>query len=201
MPLAWLVLAGGSALVLLPLSWALGQGVRGQDVSARIQLVTLSVSALLAAPLLSVVLRVLKSATHHRPLGAATFALVAALVIVGCLALVGRLAAHAGPQGSAKAQRPARFALIALAVVGGLGTLLAALPLLSAGVIDALLLVGVATVLAARGWPAPRGLLPKLGLGVVLLLVVASGALSRSDAVLQQLQAQAPVSLGWVWVW
>ncbi len=201
MPLAWLILAGGSALVLLPFSWALAQGLRGQDVSARIQLVTLGVSVLLAAPLLNVVLRVLKSATHHRPLGAATFALIAALVLIGCLALVGRLAAYAGPQASARAQRPARLALIALALVGGLGTLLAALPLLSAGVIDGLLLVGVATALTARGLPAPRGMLPKLGLGVVLLLVVTSGALSRSDAVLQQLQAQAPVSLGWLWAW
>lgn len=201
MPLAWLILAGGSALILLPVSWALAQSLRGRDESARNQLAALTVSALLAAPLLSVVLRVLKSATHHRPLGAATFALVAAITVLGCFAVLGRLAAHAGPTGSPRARGPARLALLALALLGALGTLLVALPLGSRGVLDAVLLVGVAAALAARGWPAPQGLLPKVGLGLVLALVVASAALSRPDALRDQLKTQAPVGLGWVWAW
>ena len=75
--LGWLLLAGGSALVLGPVA-ALARSARPMPPAV---LAALAGSAAVSIPL-AVFARLLHQNTHHRPLGAATFAVVALLLLV-----------------------------------------------------------------------------------------------------------------------
>lgn len=85
-PRALLAGAAGAALVLGPLTAALA--VLGPNRGAAS---AIPAGALVAAGPLALAASVLKTATHHRPLGAVTFALLAALVLLGAIALAARL--------------------------------------------------------------------------------------------------------------
>lgn len=83
--LAWLVLAASTALVLAPAA-ALLRVARPFPRQAW----SVPLGFLLALPPLIVFARILKVGTHHRPLGGATFAIVALGVVLGAIALAAR---------------------------------------------------------------------------------------------------------------
>lgn len=118
-PAVWIGLAGGSALFLGPVL-ALARGAL--DPPSRL-LGPLVGVALSAAPL-SVFAAVLKATTHHRPLGAATFA-VLALPLVGFFILVAmRFVSFADTR--PPAVRRSLHAVAVSAAVGSLAAVLAA---------------------------------------------------------------------------
>jgi hypothetical protein len=93
----WLALAGGSALVVGPVLALLR---RALATSSHL-LLPLAGVGLSAAPL-AMLGSLLKSTTHHRPLGAATFAVLALGVVVFCVLValsVGRVARRAPVDG------------------------------------------------------------------------------------------------------
>lgn len=206
LPVAWLALAGGSALVLLPFCIALRIQL-GRGASGRRQLLVLIASLGISAPVLSVLLKLLKTGTHHRPLGAATFAGLALIVVIGSFALVGRLgafAAKADDGGAGSSGNRAALALRVVAVLGALGVLYAALPLVGAAkgsLLAAALLLGGSSALCWLGVPKVSGTLARMGVAVCLALSILSGVLLRSGELLETLQKQAPVSLGAGWLW
>ncbi|MCA9641057.1 MAG: hypothetical protein H6718_08945 [Polyangiaceae bacterium] len=200
-PLAWVALVGGSALLLLPFCIALRIQL-GRGAVGRRGLMVLVASLGLSAPVLSILLKLLKTGTHHRPLGAATFAGLALISLLGALAVVGRLGSFAGRDGAA-GKRAALLLKVAVGV-GALGLLYASLPLLGAGkgaLLGALLLIGVSGALCWLGLPKVSGTLARVGVALCLLLSVMSGVLLRSGDLLETLQKQAPVSLGAGWLW
>lgn len=206
MPLAWLALIGGSAAVLFPLSLSLRRLVRAQG---GVQLSVLVAGVGLAAPLCAVLMRVLKVSTNHRPLGAATYSVLALLVTLGLLAVVGRLGVWAADD---RRSAPVVFAgkrslllLRGLAVVGALGLCYAALPVLSTSGVwlaEGLVLLGGAVALAVWRLPRVSGPLARAGLAVWLGLVVGCCAvlLSWPSEGLGLLQRVAPVCLGLGWL-
>ncbi len=82
----WATCAGSGALVLGP-ALVGARAIRGVD-----SLVVSAAAALIlcAGPLMFLG-RLIKTATHHRPLGAMTFAVIAAFVVLGAWVVVGRL--------------------------------------------------------------------------------------------------------------
>ncbi len=201
LPLAWLALVGGSALLLLPFCIALRIQL-GRGAAGRRQLMVLVATFGLSAPVLGILLKLLKTGTHHRPLGAATFAGMALIAVAGVLAVVGRLGTFAAQDTTAG--KRAGLALKLAAGVGVLGLVYAALPLLGAAkgsLLAGLLLIGASGALCWLGQPKVSGTLARAGVAVCLLLSVLSGVLLRSSALLETLQKQAPVSLGAGWLW
>jgi hypothetical protein len=113
----WIALAGGSALVLGPVVALLAVALQNPT---RL-LAPLSGVALSAAPLALLGL-VLKTQTHHRPLGAATFAVLAFVVVSFCVVVALRIA-----RAAEKREPSARRALLSLLVAGAFGSLSAVL--------------------------------------------------------------------------
>lgn len=146
---AFFVLLGGAALAFGPTLAGLTLA-RPLSGSMRAALVGLGVSALPLAKLAST----LKAATHHRPLGAVTFAVLALLLCLGCVAVSGRLlAVTAGARSSAI--RRMRGALVVAAVAGPLLLLgrATASANLREGVFDVALGLGTGAVLGLLRWP------------------------------------------------
>ncbi|MGE0323001.1 MAG: hypothetical protein AB7K71_32150 [Polyangiaceae bacterium] len=200
-PLAWLALVGGSALLLLPFCIALRIQL-GRGAAGRRGLMVLLASVGLSAPVLSILLKILKTGTHHRPLGAATFAGLALISLIGVLAAVGRLGSFAARDGAA-GKRAALLLKLAVGV-GALGLLYTCVPLLGVAkgsVFGALLLLGASGALCWLSLPKVSGSLARVGVALCLLLSVLSGVLLRSSELLETLQKQAPVSLGAGWLW
>jgi hypothetical protein len=186
---AWIVLWGGMALLAAPLAGALRSlGLRSRALAI------VACAAAFAAPALMIFARLLKANTNHRPLGAATFAIVGALVVLGTLALSGRLVAWA-------TTRARRLIVNGVAALSVLFALRLALPLLSAGmslaVLDGVLLLAAALTGALA--PVPAALEKRLltvGSSIfaiaIALAVVGTGALPSARG-----QAQsAPVAYG-----
>ncbi len=190
---AFAVCMAGCALVMAPLASALAS-VRG---SSRFRS-ALTVGVLLAAVPLVPFASILKSSTHHRPLGGVTFAVLAGLVIVGFSLVCGRFvtwAAERPPVSSA-----ARVALIALAALGTAALLLGLMQGLKGGdayqtgFYDALRVLGLAT-LAARV-PLPDAMLRRLrglGLAAWIAVVTVGLCLDRAPAMQAELAARCPV--------
>ena len=191
---AFLICLAGCALVMAPLSAALASSGRsGQLKSA------LTVGVLLAAVPLLPFAAILKTGTHHRPLGGVTFAVISAFVIIGSSLFAGRLLTWAG------AQRPrfaslSKIAVVALAALGTAAVLLGLVQALRGGdayrtgFYDALRVLGLAT-LAAR-LPLPAGLLRRargLGLAAWIAVVTVGVCLGRAPAMQAELAARCPV--------
>lgn len=161
-----LALAGGSALVLGPVL-ALVERARAQG--ARLSFVVAGLG--LALWPIAWFGALLERTTHHRPLGAATFAVGALAVLLGCLLAARRVASLDGTGAG-------RAATLALYSAAGAGTgllLLGALrtEVLRSEVLDGLLLV----VGGALGWVALRkqatsGALSRVGAALWIALVV-----------------------------
>lgn len=190
---AFAVCMAGCALVMAPLSAALASARRVSRFRS-----ALTVGVLLAAIPLLPFASVLKTSTHHRPLGGVTFAVLAAVVIVGLSLVCGRLVTWAGEQ------RPfgavARVGLLALAALGTAALLLGLIHGLKGGdayrtgFFDALRVLGLAT-LAAR-IPLPDALLKRLrglGLAAWIAVVTVGLCLGRAPAMQAELAARCPV--------
>jgi hypothetical protein len=149
--LALLLLIGGAALALGPLV-ALGRQARPLSRG----LLACLVGAGWSLPVLLVLGRLIEQKTHHRPLGAATFAVLALIVVLGASTVAGRalsLASSRGPAG------------IALALAGGLAVLVAAQAFTGAGPFRASIVDGVAlcsAVVSAIALPVSKTLESRL---------------------------------------
>ena len=107
---AFLVCMAGCAVVMSPLSAALASAGR----ASRFRSAT-TVGVLLSAVVLIPFATVLKTSTHHRPLGGATFAVIAGIVVVASSLVCARLVTWAGEQHRLHAL--ARVGVIALAAL------------------------------------------------------------------------------------
>ncbi|MET0793021.1 MAG: hypothetical protein ABW061_15980 [Polyangiaceae bacterium] len=190
---AFAICMAGCALVMAPLSAALASARSATRFRS-----ALTVGVLLAAVPLLPFAGVLKTATHHRPLGGVTFAVLAALLIAGLSLVCGRLVTWAGEQRPLSSA--ARVALIALAALGTAALLLGVLHGLKGGsayqtgFFDALRVLGLAT-LAARV-PLPNALLKRLrgvGLAAWIAVVTVGLCLGRAPAMQAELAERCPV--------
>ncbi len=175
----WAALAGAAAVLLGPVLAALPR-LRPLPLGLAAAALGLGLAAWPTALLLSL----LKSATHHRPLGAVTFAFAAAILALGAAAAALRWLTwfrRERPDGIARA---ARSVLIVLAVLGPLVLLLrlGASTQTRAPLFDASLALGLAALSQLIPWPS-RILSWAERLGVpVWGAVVAIGLLSAHAA-------------------
>lgn len=144
----------GSASVLMPLCWAL-RLLRPSSMALAWLAATFGNSLWL----LSTLGAQLHGKTHHRPLGGATFAVVAAAIFIGC----GSVAARAVSLSRSPLERTRRLGMvlgIVLLLLGGLGTLSVVNRALSSGAIARHSLVELLLTFLCAGvgaWlPVPR---------------------------------------------
>jgi hypothetical protein len=192
--LSWLALWGATALIVGPVAGAL-RSLRPVPQALRV----LGTGLALAAPALMLFGEVLQRTTHHRPLGAVTFALGGLGLVAGAVAVASRL--H---ELRASASRLARYAAIGLTDAGVLvAAVLVALaarhPALRSGLLDAALACG-AVALGARLPRLPLGDRAVAILGPTLwaLVVVAGVVVLR---LVPDVQCAGPVLIGFaVWL-
>jgi len=198
---AFAVCMAGCALVMAPLSAALAGANSKNELRA-----ALTVGALLSAAPLLPFATLLKTTTHHRPLGGVTFAVVAGLVIIGLSLVCARFVTWTGAQD----QRLARLAWGLLTAFAALGTAALLFGLVhglkggsayQTGFYDALRVLGLAT-LAARVRLPEKVLRRARGLGLAawVAVVTVGVCLGRSPAMQAELAARCPV-LHWPLVW
>jgi len=196
----WLAAIAPAAMLLGP-SVALARAARPWRPGAAAALVGIG----LASGPVMVLGRVLKASTHHRPLGAVTFAVVAAMVFLGAIVVGARLlgVVRSLEGDRARLGRIAVAALAAASPVVGLVLLRAARtdPLAGAlgyGLLDALLAIALGVV---AGWvriPPQIGTASRrVGPTLWVLLVVVGLWLSDRSGILTALHAESPM-LGWV---
>lgn len=198
---ALIVCTAGCALIMAPLSAALASAPNASKFRT-----ALTVGVLLAALPLLPFATLLKTTTHHRPLGGVTFAVVAGLLIIGLSLVCARLVTWAGVQ----VGRPAMFARVLLIACAALGTAALLLGLVQGlkggsayqtGFYDALRVLGLATLAARVRLPEPllrrvRG----LGLAAWVTVVTVGVCLGRAPAMQVELASRCPV-LHWPLVW
>jgi len=198
---AFVVCLAGCALVMAPLSAALASA----SVASKFRM-ALTVGVLLAALPLLPFATLLKTSTHHRPLGGVTFAVVGGLVIVALSLVCARFLTWAAVQPAARAAF-ARGSLVAFAALGTAALLLGLVHGLKGGsayqtgFYDALRVLGLAT-LAARV-RIPETLLRRvrgLGLATWVAVVTVGVCLGRAPAMQAELASRCPV-LHWPLVW
>ncbi|HEY0465364.1 MAG TPA: hypothetical protein VGC79_14215 [Polyangiaceae bacterium] len=202
--LAWQAFAvcmAGCALVMAPLSAALAS----TTATTKFRL-TLTVGVLLAALPLLPFATLLRTTTHHRPLGGVTFAVVAGLLISGLSLVCARFVTWAGVQPRARAWF-SRGLLVAFSVLGTAALLFGLVQGLKGGsayqtgFYDGLRVLGLAT-LAARV-RLPETLLRRvrgLGLAAWVAVVTVGVCLGRAPAMQVELTSRCPV-LHWPLVW
>jgi len=195
---AFVVCLAGCALVMAPLSAALASSGPSKLRTA------LTVGVLLAAVPLLPFATLLKTTTHHRPLGGVTFAVIGGLAIVGLSLICARFVTWAGVQGRGGF---ARAVLIGFAALGTSALLLGLVHGLrgggayQTGFYDGLRVLALAT-LAARV-RLPETLLRRvrgLGLATWVAVVTVGVCLGRAPAMQAELAARSPV-LHWPLVW
>ncbi len=190
-------LVGAVSLVVVPVGLWLRRAVAaGLPRSDQALLAGASLSALPLALLGGV----LKSTTHHRPLGGATFAVAALCVLALCVGLSFRVLRGVG-NADVKSTWQNLFTLgcgLSLASALLLGGASGARP----GLVDFLALVGAASVAGVMKTPTwlARSRLPVVLAGWAALLACAVVAL-RNPELVRSLTTQAPVSfaaLSWL---
>ena len=198
---AFAVCMAGCALVMAPLSAALA----GPASASKFR-TALTVGILLAALPLLPFATLIKTTTHHRPLGGVTLAVIAGLLMIGLSLIGGRLVTWAGVQ-QARSAAFVRVLLVALAALGTAALLLGLVRGLGGGsayqigFYDALRVLGLAT-LAARV-PLPEKLLRRvrgLGLAAWVTVVTVGVCLGRAPAMQAELASRCPV-LHWPLLW
>lgn len=198
---ALVVSTAACALVMAPLSAALTRSTgRSQFRSAQL------LGVLLAAVVLLPFATLLKSTTHHRPLGGVTFAVCAGLVVLCGSLFAARLLTWAGAQGQ-RGARWARFAVVLVAALGAAAALIGVLhgvgggSAYRVGFYDASRVLGLST-LASRV-PLPASFVTRargLGLAAWIAVVTVGVCLGRAPAMQAELAVACPV-LHWPLVW
>jgi hypothetical protein len=197
---AWLAAMAPAAMLLGPFV-ALARAARPWRPGAVAALIGVG----LASGPVMVLGRVIKASTHHRPLGAVTFAVMAAMVFLGAIVVGARLLAivDSAEGDRARARRYTVVALAALSPLAGLVLLRAAWadPLagvLGCGLLDALL--GVALGIVA-GWvrvpPQVASVSRRVGPTLWVLVVLVGLWLADRSGIVAALHAKSPI-LGWV---
>jgi hypothetical protein len=170
----WLVLWGAAALLVGPLAGAL-RLLRPEPRG----LLTLLLGVGLASGPLTMFAQVLKQTTHHRPLGAVTFAVLGTAVLLGALAIAARVMGMARSAG--RGRRWGRVIAIVLAAIAGLFVLRLIIGALLDGSLRSGLGDGVLAVLAVVAGafvPVPETLARRTRLaGPGAWLLVVMGAL------------------------
>lgn len=198
---AFVVCLSGCALVMAPLAAALASSsATGKFKSA------LTAGILLAALPLLPFAALLRTTTHHRPLGGVTFAVIAGLSLLGLSLLGARLLTWAGAQHGtlrtvARVGSWVVFGLGFSAILLGLLRGLQAGDAYRTGLFDALRVLGLAT-LAARV-RLPDALLRRLrglGLAAWIAVVTLGVCFGRAPAMQAELATRCPV-LHWPLVW
>ncbi|MBK7578822.1 MAG: hypothetical protein IPI67_01335 [Myxococcales bacterium] len=142
LPVAWLALWGGAALTLAPVAASLRIA---RPFSTLAWSVPLGIVFSLAP--LAMFARVLKTATHHRPLGAVTFAVIALMLVLGAIAVAARLLAWAEKRKGTALGRAPQLA----GIIGGVLTLPFLPSLLASGLRASVLDAGLGLVTVAVG--------------------------------------------------
>jgi len=194
--LGLLALAGSVSLVVVPVGlWIRRAKASGFPAADR----ALLAGAALSALPLALFGGVLKSTTHHRPLGGATFAVAALCLLAICIGLGFRL--WGGARAASKSPWQSLFILASVTSLAGallLGTAAAARPAVVDFIAAAVASIGVA-YLKIPAWlerlkaAVPFGLWAALILGAVLSI--------QSPGLARSLTIQAPVSfapLSWL---
>lgn len=198
---AFLILFAGAALVCAPCAAALSVAEPSGTFSRALAVGTVA-SAVVLVPLATL----LKSTTHHRPLGGVTFACLALCVIGGFVLLSARLLTWAGEQATLL-RTAARVALVLLAALGAAAALLGLSHGLRAdaafrnGFLDATLVLAC-SVLAARV-QLPKAMVQRargFGLATFIAVVTVGVCLGRAPSMQTELAARAPV-LHWPLLW
>jgi hypothetical protein len=187
--LAFLALAGGTALVLGP-GLVAARAVRTDTSGFRAVLLGLALAAL---PL-SLLADVLKQSTHHRPLGAATFAVLALAIVLGFVAVTWRLSNVLASR--SLGVRRASFAFVAALALGSVAFVLTrtlAAPALVPHVLDGLRALATATLchLLLR-LPRVSSIARRVGAPLWALVVVA-GLIAGRGATAAAVRTTAPV--------
>jgi hypothetical protein len=196
----WLAAMAPAAMLLGP-SVALARAARPWRPAAVAALIGVG----LATGPVMVLGRVLKASTHHRPLGAVTFSVVAAMVFLGAIVVGTRLFSMVSSLEGDRARvgRLAVVAAAALSPVAGLVLLRAAWadPLAGAvgyGLLDALLAVALGIV---AGWvripPLVVTASRRFGPTLWVLVVLVGLWLADRSGIPAALRAESPI-LGWV---
>ncbi|HEY6557233.1 MAG TPA: hypothetical protein VI072_08165 [Polyangiaceae bacterium] len=163
-------------------------------------LITVSCALLLCFGPLTLFAGKLWAATHHRPLGAVTFSIVATGLLLGSVAVVARLRS-VGPRASAEPRRVTR-ALLGIACAASLALGFSRLPgalsdpTFRAGLLDFTLLVVLGV--AATRWDVSAALnrtLRVVGPAAYTVVVATGAVLLRYSVDYAVLQAEAPVPL------
>lgn len=193
---AWVALAGSAALFLGPLL-VLVRAAPARSGSFRAVLI----GAALAVVPVALLGGLLKTSTHHRPLGAATFGMLALLIVLGSVFVGARFGAWA--EGGETRVRRIAFGVAAALGLGGVAfVLLRALGAESMhhGVIDALRLLAAAA-LARMALDQPRVLAWARRAGVLAwLAMVVGGMIAARGPVREAIRERAPV-LGGPMAW
>jgi len=190
--MAWLALLGSTALVAAPL----GAALRITRPFPRLAWCVPLGLSLAFAPLV-LFARILILRTHHRPLGGATFAIVAAALLLGAIAVSARVLSWSGARTGPARSLPLGLAGLSLAA-GGLLSLPALAAPLRGSLLDGVLLVALVLGTAAVRLPEKleRGLM-RSGLVVWVLVVVLGLVVGLASADLRALlDERAPVLLG-----
>lgn len=189
---AWLTLAGSAAIALGPLSAALRLARPAPRWAVGVPL-----GVVLAAAPLMLFAKLLKTTTHYWPLSAVTFAIIAAAIVLGALAIAIRLLGAArGEPGLPRTLARATLAVLtsasaALSLRLGAHALSGAF---GAGVLDTTLALGLAAVAAIVPLPQRAS---QAGWLVWLALVLAGVlTLRAAPSVASRARQHAPVLLG-----
>lgn len=189
-PLAALLLMWAAAsLLVVPIGlWIRGASLKDPASGDRAVLLAAALSSLPLALFGSV----LKSATHHRPLGGATFAVVASILLAFCVGLALRV----GRGGAGRDSRPvwlSRFFLVTC-LASFAGALLLGVASVRA-LLDFVMLAGACA--AAGLWKIPTKLaaLPVPAVGVLWVVLLSGGLwLTWRPELMSEARARAPVS-------
>lgn len=198
--LCWVVLCGGGALVLGPVVAALRVAKPW-----RAGVASIPIGLLLALAPMIVLGRLLKAGTHHRPLGGATFAIVAVGLVLGGVAVAARLIAWSAlPPGdrARRLARPALAALLAIALLAALALARAAFgggsASIGGGVVDGVLALALGGAAATLRVPAGLARAARIAGPVLWLVVAVAGPVAGRAAPAAQSAtvARAPVLVG-----
>jgi hypothetical protein len=195
--LCWIALAGTNASVVAPATGALRAA---QPLSER-ALVLLSGVALVVTPF-SLFARTLRLHTHHRPLAAATYAVVSAAMLLAALAFTAQLERLVRQRWGRRWSSAVPTILGAASLFFGLSSL-AKILLESREVRNAVFdgSLTLALVACMAFWRGPIGWrrVRWLGPGAWLLVSIGAAIVLRSPEVFSRVASEAPVLLGPLW--
>ncbi len=202
LPIGWLAAWGPAAAVVGVCAGSLRLvGTRSQAVT------TLGAAAIVLLGPLAAFGELLKRVTHHRPLGAVTFAVLAALALVLAIVVSHRLVQTAGREG--KWRGVARTALLTGVALGLLfsgallllGLLDDSATALRAGVLDAVCIaLAIAVASGARPWrwaQRPALSIALWGSAIIISAAVLALVPASRTALTQALPAPLPLA-GWL---